>query len=259
MNCPFGRITPNCLGVWKDEHIPALRRMTDFVREHGAEPGIQLAHAGVKASRYRPFHRTPNAFVSLDKGGWQPVGPTATRYGRDGLSPQKLSVAEIATITGHSLRDVRSILRWLSEPQGRADGIVIWAQGVTALSAALAAATDDSVSGLVLEEPLLSFESVVTGEVPTYRDDILVPGVLERFDLPQVYQAVYPKKTTLINPLRGDRTPASEDEVAEAYQSVSETYEALGEPGDWRVFTQIDGQERAKRILFSFSASSDGR
>ncbi len=94
-----GRITPNCLGVWKDEHIPALRRMTDFVRAHGAEPGIQLAHAGVKASRYRPFHRTPNAFVPLGKGGWQPVGPTATRYGRDGLSPKKLSVAEIATIT----------------------------------------------------------------------------------------------------------------------------------------------------------------
>jgi len=155
--------------------------------------------------------------------------------------------------------DVRSILRWLSEPQVRAGEIVIWAQGVTALCASFAATMDDSVSGLVLEEPLLSFESVVTVEVPTYRNDILVPGVLEGFDLPQVYQAGCPKKVTLINPLRGDRTPASEDEVAEAYQAVSETYEALGEPGDWRVFAQIDQQERAKRILSSFPASSDGR
>ena len=94
-----GRITPNCLGVWKDEHVPALRRMTDFVREHGAVAAIQLAHAGVKASRYRPFHPTPNAFVPLEKGGWQPVGPTGKRYGRDGLAPQELSVKEIQSIS----------------------------------------------------------------------------------------------------------------------------------------------------------------
>ena len=97
---PEGRITPNCLGIWKDEHVPALRRMTDFVRAHGAEPGIQLAHAGVKASRYRPFHPTPNAFVPLDEGGWAPVGPTAKRYGRDGLAPHELSVAEVRAISG---------------------------------------------------------------------------------------------------------------------------------------------------------------
>ena len=96
---PRGRITPNCLGVWKDEHIPGLRRMTDFVREHGAVPGIQLAHAGVKASRHRPLHPRPNAFVPLDEGGWQPVGPTAKRYGRDGLTPQELTVAELQAIS----------------------------------------------------------------------------------------------------------------------------------------------------------------
>lgn len=96
---PEGRITPNCLGIWKDEHIPALKRMTDFVRSHGAAAGIQLAHAGVKASRHRPFHPTPNAFVPLDEGGWQPVGPTSTRYGRDGLDPHALTVDEIASIT----------------------------------------------------------------------------------------------------------------------------------------------------------------
>ncbi|MEO0663791.1 MAG: hypothetical protein AAFZ87_19835, partial [Planctomycetota bacterium] len=53
---PEGRITPNCLGVWKDEHVPALRRVTDFVKANGSVPGIQLAHAGVKASRHRPWH-----------------------------------------------------------------------------------------------------------------------------------------------------------------------------------------------------------
>jgi 2,4-dienoyl-CoA reductase-like NADH-dependent reductase (Old Yellow Enzyme family) len=96
---PQGRITPNCLGVWKDEHIPGLRRMTDFVRANGAAPGIQLAHAGVKASRRRPLDPKSNSFVPLEEGGWQPVGPTAKRYGRDGLAPHQLAVDEIGAIT----------------------------------------------------------------------------------------------------------------------------------------------------------------
>src|SRR5687767_16042174 len=45
-----GRISPQDLGIWKDEHIPFLRRITDFVRGQGAVAGIQLAHAGRKAS-----------------------------------------------------------------------------------------------------------------------------------------------------------------------------------------------------------------
>jgi 2,4-dienoyl-CoA reductase-like NADH-dependent reductase (Old Yellow Enzyme family) len=95
---PAGRITPNCLGIWKDEHIAALRPLTEFVQQHGAVPGIQLAHAGVKASRHRPFHPTPNAFVPLDAGGWQPVGPSAKRVGSDGPAPHALTIAEIETI-----------------------------------------------------------------------------------------------------------------------------------------------------------------
>jgi 2,4-dienoyl-CoA reductase-like NADH-dependent reductase (Old Yellow Enzyme family) len=97
---PEGRITPNCLGIWKDEHVPALRRLTDFVHERGAVAGIQLAHAGVKASRHRPFHPTPNAYVPLEEGGWLPVGPTARRYGRDGPVPHELTIGEIRAITG---------------------------------------------------------------------------------------------------------------------------------------------------------------
>ena len=97
---PEGRITPGCLGIWKDEHIPALRRVTDFVREHGAAPGIQLAHAGVKASRYGPFDRVRNGFVPLDDGGWMPVGPTAKQYGRGGPVPHELTVDEIRAVSG---------------------------------------------------------------------------------------------------------------------------------------------------------------
>ncbi len=96
---PRGRITPNCLGIWKDEHIPALRRVTDFVLEHGSIPGIQLAHAGVKASRYRPYHPTPNRFVPIEEGGWMPVGPTAKRFSSDGPVPHELTISEIHEIS----------------------------------------------------------------------------------------------------------------------------------------------------------------
>ncbi len=96
---PRGRITPHCLGIWKDEHVPGLHRLTDFVHAHGAVAGIQLAHAGVKASRRRPLHPTPNAFVPPEEGGWQPVGPSAERFGRDGLVPHELTPAEIRAVT----------------------------------------------------------------------------------------------------------------------------------------------------------------
>ena len=97
---PGGRITPSCLGIWKDEHVPALRRVTDFVREHDAVPGIQLAHAGVKASRYGPFDRPRRGFVPFDQGGWMPVGPTAKRFRQDGPVPHELTADEIRAVTG---------------------------------------------------------------------------------------------------------------------------------------------------------------
>ncbi|WP_419192473.1 NADH:flavin oxidoreductase/NADH oxidase [Engelhardtia mirabilis] len=96
---PEGRITPNCLGIWKDQHVPALRRMTDFVTANGAVPGIQLAHAGVKGSRHRPLHPQRNRYVPLEEGGWLPVGPTAKRYGSDGPVPHELTVPEIHEVT----------------------------------------------------------------------------------------------------------------------------------------------------------------
>jgi 2,4-dienoyl-CoA reductase-like NADH-dependent reductase (Old Yellow Enzyme family) len=94
-----GRITPNCLGLWKDEHIPALKRLTDFVIARGSVPGIQLAHAGVKASRHRPWHPHPNRYVPVEEGGWMPVGPTAKRFNRDGPIPHELTIAEIRGIS----------------------------------------------------------------------------------------------------------------------------------------------------------------
>jgi 2,4-dienoyl-CoA reductase-like NADH-dependent reductase (Old Yellow Enzyme family) len=52
---PEGRISPQDLGVWKDDHVPMLRRIAGFLEEHGAAPATQLAHAGRKAGTARPW------------------------------------------------------------------------------------------------------------------------------------------------------------------------------------------------------------
>lgn len=95
-----GRITPQCLGIWKDAHVDGLRRVTAFIAARGATPGIQLAHAGVKASRQRPWNPKPNAYVPPEEGGWMPVGPSAVRFNDDGPVPQELTIEEI-----HAVRD----------------------------------------------------------------------------------------------------------------------------------------------------------
>lgn len=66
---PEGRISPGDLGIWKDEHIPFLKRITDFIHQHGAVSGVQLAHAGHKASTQAPWEG--GKFIPIEDGGWQ--------------------------------------------------------------------------------------------------------------------------------------------------------------------------------------------
>ena len=75
---PEGRITPGDLGIWKDEHIPELKRITAFLHQHGAYAGVQLAHAGRKASMAVPWE--PTRTIPASEGGWQPVAPSALRF-----------------------------------------------------------------------------------------------------------------------------------------------------------------------------------
>jgi 2,4-dienoyl-CoA reductase-like NADH-dependent reductase (Old Yellow Enzyme family) len=70
---PEGRISPGDLGIWKDEHIPGLTRIVDFIHLQGAIAGIQLAHAGRKASCAVPWEGGKQ--LDENHGGWQPVAP----------------------------------------------------------------------------------------------------------------------------------------------------------------------------------------
>lgn len=92
-----GRISPQDAGLWHDGQVEPLARINRFVAAHGAVPGIQLAHAGRKASTQRPWEG--HAQVPGEAGGWQPVGPTdeAFRPGQE-RAPHALTRAEIAAI-----------------------------------------------------------------------------------------------------------------------------------------------------------------
>ncbi len=91
------RISPQDLGLWTDAHIEPLRRMFSFVAEQGAVPGIQLAHAGRKASTNEPWNGGKP--ISPAQGGWTPIfAPSALAFAEGYQVPQALSVAEIAAI-----------------------------------------------------------------------------------------------------------------------------------------------------------------
>lgn len=92
-----GRISPEDLGIWRDAHIAPLKRITAFVEAHGAVPGIQLAHAGRKASTYRPWTEQKGA-VPEGEGGWSVVGPTATPFSDTYPVPQALDEAGLESI-----------------------------------------------------------------------------------------------------------------------------------------------------------------
>ncbi len=76
---PAGRISPQDLGIWSDEHAEALEPITSFIREQGSVPGIQLAHAGRKAGTYRPWEAESGP-IPLEEGGWVPIGPSDRPY-----------------------------------------------------------------------------------------------------------------------------------------------------------------------------------
>ena len=93
---PEGRISPHDLGIWKDEHITGLRRIVKYVRGQGSEIGIQLAHAGRKASVREPWNG--GDLVTEADGGWQTVAPSALAFDDHYGKPMEMSAADISKV-----------------------------------------------------------------------------------------------------------------------------------------------------------------
>ena len=96
-----GRITPGCLGIWSDEHADAVEPIADFVRSQGAAPGIQLAHAGRKAS-----HRSPveggEPIPASEETGWETVSATGEPY----PDPESDALAETRRMDPDDIEEV---------------------------------------------------------------------------------------------------------------------------------------------------------
>jgi 2,4-dienoyl-CoA reductase-like NADH-dependent reductase (Old Yellow Enzyme family) len=94
---PEARISPHDSGVWSDAHARAFRPIADFIAAQGAVPGIQLAHAGRKASTDAPWNRGGKPVAAAD-GGWQPVAPSAIPFDVGYPVPTELSADAIDRI-----------------------------------------------------------------------------------------------------------------------------------------------------------------
>ncbi|MCC5036812.1 NADH:flavin oxidoreductase/NADH oxidase [Streptomyces sp. WAC 00631] len=90
---PEGRISPGDLGLWNDRQAEAFRRITGLLEDQGTVPGIQLAHAGRKASTALPWQG--GAPLSAPEGGWRPLGPSPLPFDEGHPVPAELSVRQI--------------------------------------------------------------------------------------------------------------------------------------------------------------------
>jgi len=91
-----GRISAADAGIYDDAHVDSWRPITEFVKSQGAVVGMQLAHAGRKASTAVPW--SGGKPVSLAAGGWEPVAPSAVAYDNGYTTPHALSVSEVAEV-----------------------------------------------------------------------------------------------------------------------------------------------------------------
>ncbi|MFG2137864.1 NADH:flavin oxidoreductase/NADH oxidase [Streptomyces sp. NPDC048650] len=105
---PEGRISPHDLGIWNDHQVTALRRITTFLKEQGTVPGIQLAHAGRKASTDTTWRG--GGPLTAEAGGWTTLAPSALPYDEGHPAPDELSTGRIREIVGQFADGARRAL-----------------------------------------------------------------------------------------------------------------------------------------------------
>ncbi|MFJ3403140.1 NADH:flavin oxidoreductase/NADH oxidase [Promicromonospora sp. NPDC090134] len=96
---PEGRISPQDTGIWNDEQTAGWKRIVDFVHARGARIGIQLAHAGRKASTFRPWAPEQGS-VPVADGGWPTVGPSTLPY-PGFATPAEMTAEQVADVPEH--------------------------------------------------------------------------------------------------------------------------------------------------------------
>jgi len=112
---PEGRISAEDNGIWSDAHLPMLKRIVEFIDGQGAVAGIQLAHAGRKASRTRPWEG--DADLSDDRGGWEVCGPSPVAFAEGYRKPKEMSAQAIRSAVDNfvaaTVRAQKAGFRWV--------------------------------------------------------------------------------------------------------------------------------------------------
>ena len=94
--CPEGRISPDDAGIWNDEQANAYKKITAFIKSQNSIPGIQLAHAGRKASTYSPWKGTGE--VKIEDGGWLTLAPSPIPFADNFPLPKEMNENDIKLV-----------------------------------------------------------------------------------------------------------------------------------------------------------------
>jgi 2,4-dienoyl-CoA reductase-like NADH-dependent reductase (Old Yellow Enzyme family) len=105
---PEGRISQWDSGIWSADHAQAFKKITAFIKAQSAVPGIQLAHAGRKASTDVPWRG--GAPLGPNKGGWQPLAPSPLPFDGESPVPREMSATDIADVISQFARGARHAL-----------------------------------------------------------------------------------------------------------------------------------------------------
>lgn len=107
---PEGRISPACTGLWNDEQVVGMAQIAQRIKAAGAVPGIQLAHAGRKASANRPWEGDDH-LAEGDPRGWETIAPSAIPFGAHlPKVPREMTTADISRVTGDFVAAARRAL-----------------------------------------------------------------------------------------------------------------------------------------------------
>lgn len=153
-------------------------------------------------------------------------------------------------IFGQRVKDVLSIVKWLKESEIKSDQVKYWGKGMCSLYGVFAGVLSDAFSGYILEEPLISFESLVLTSIPGYDNEILLPGILKYFDMEQVFQAICPKPILVLNPLSGEKMSANFTERERLNNKVNVTYGKIDKDQSFVIKVQSQTEKIVTIIRF---------
>jgi dienelactone hydrolase len=150
-------------------------------------------------------------------------------------------------IFGQRVSDILTIVKWLKGEEINARKIKLWGTGMGALYGAFAGVVSKDIAGFVLEEPLISFENVVQVDIPGYNYEILLPGILEKFDMTQIYQSLCPRPVLVMNPILGNKNYAGKRDIEKIDKPLVTTYRKFNQQKAWEVQRITD--DARKKII----------